>query len=114
MRRIIREQEPPKPSTALHAMAPNDLTTVARHRQSEAPKLIHATRGDLDWIVMKALEKDRARRYETANGFARDVQRDHHRSGHPLSLGRRDHDDGEAEAGAAIRDQPAHSRLGEE
>jgi tetratricopeptide (TPR) repeat protein len=56
-------------------MAPNVLTDVARNRQSEPPRLIHALRGDLDWIVMKALEKDRAHRYETANGFALDVQR---------------------------------------
>ena len=75
MRRVIREEEPPKPSTALHTMAPHLLTQVARQRQSEPPKLIHALRGDLDWIVMKALEKERARRYETANGFALDVQR---------------------------------------
>ena len=47
----------------------------SEHRQSERPKLIHLMRGDLDWIVMKALEKDRARRYETANGLAMDIQR---------------------------------------
>src|SRR5262249_33999032 len=52
-----------------------ELTTTARHRHTEAPKLIHQLRGDLDWIVMKALEKDRDRRYQTANGFARDVER---------------------------------------
>jgi tetratricopeptide (TPR) repeat protein len=52
-----------------------DLTAVAQRRHSEAPKLIHLLRGDLDWIVMKALEKDRTRRYETANGLAMDVQR---------------------------------------
>jgi tetratricopeptide (TPR) repeat protein/tRNA A-37 threonylcarbamoyl transferase component Bud32 len=75
MRRIIREQEPVKPSTRLSTLADADLTEVARHRQAEAPKLIHVVRGDLDWIVMKALEKDRARRYETANGLAMDIQR---------------------------------------
>ncbi|OAI56198.1 hypothetical protein AYO49_00925 [Verrucomicrobiaceae bacterium SCGC AG-212-N21] len=75
MRRVIREQEPQKPSTALDTMAQEKLTTVAHHRSSEPPKLIHAIRGDLDWIVMKALEKDRSRRYETANGFANDIQR---------------------------------------
>ena len=75
MRRIIREQEPVKPSTRLGTLAHADLTEVARHRQVEAPRLIHVIRGDLDWIVMKALEKDRARRYETANGFAMDLQR---------------------------------------
>src|SRR5439155_10625525 len=51
------------------------LTTAARHRQSEALKLIHLLRGDVDWIVMKCLEKDRARRYETANCLASDIQR---------------------------------------
>jgi serine/threonine protein kinase len=75
MRRTIREQEPARPSTALSTMLATDLTTVAKHRQSDAPKLVHLVRGDLDWIVMKALEKDRARRYETANGLAMDLQR---------------------------------------
>ncbi|SPE51249.1 putative Mitogen-activated protein kinase kinase [Verrucomicrobia bacterium] len=75
MRRTIREKEPIRPSTRLGAMRDADLTTVANHRQTEAPRLVHTLQGDLDWIVMKALEKDRARRYETANGFARDVQR---------------------------------------
>jgi WD40 repeat protein len=83
MRRLIREQEPPKPSTALHTLAANVLTEVARHRQSAPPALIHALRGDLDWIVMKALDKDRARRYETANSFARDVQ--HHLRCEPVT-----------------------------
>jgi eukaryotic-like serine/threonine-protein kinase len=75
MRRQIREQEPSKPSTRLSTMMAADLTTIAGHRQAQAPKLIHMVRGDLDWIVMKALEKDRTRRYETANGFAADIQR---------------------------------------
>ena len=75
MRRTIRELEPQRPSTALSTMMAADLTTVARHRQSDAPKLVHLIRGDLDWIVMKALEKDRTRRYETANAFAMDVRR---------------------------------------
>src|SRR5262249_41525196 len=52
-----------------------ELTTAAKHRKTEAPKLLHAIRGDLDWIVMKCLEKDRSRRYETANGLAMDLQR---------------------------------------
>jgi hypothetical protein len=59
-----------------------DLTTVAQRRHAEAPKLIHLLRGDLDWIVMKALEKDRTRRYETANGLAMDVRR--HLSNDPV------------------------------
>jgi serine/threonine protein kinase len=75
LRRTIREKEPARPSTRLSTMLAADLTAVAQRRHSEAPKLIHLLRGDLDWIVMKALEKDRTRRYETANGLAMDVQR---------------------------------------
>ena len=75
IRRAIREQEPPKPSTALHTMAVETRTTIAHHRQSDGTKLITLIRGDLDWIVMKALEKDRTRRYETANGLALDIKR---------------------------------------
>jgi len=75
MRRTIREKEPPKPSTRLGSMIREELTTTAQRRRTEPPKLIHTVRGDLDWIVMRALEKDRNRRYETASGFARDVQR---------------------------------------
>jgi len=75
MRRAIREKEPPRPSTRLSTMVGDELTTTAKHRRVDPPKLIHLLRGDLDWIVMKALEKDRARRYETANGLAMDVQR---------------------------------------
>src|SRR5207302_8319672 len=52
-----------------------EQTTVAKRRQTEGPKLIHQVKGDLDWIVMKCLEKDRQRRYETANGVAMDVER---------------------------------------
>jgi serine/threonine protein kinase len=75
MRRTIREKEPVRPSTRLSTMLEGELTTTAKHRHTDAPKLIHAVRGDLDWIVMKCLEKDRARRYETANGLANDIQR---------------------------------------
>src|SRR6185503_13014744 len=75
MRRAIREQEPPKPSTALHTMAAAARTTIAQHRQADGAKLIGLISGDLDWIVMKALEKDRTRRYETANGLAADLKR---------------------------------------
>jgi serine/threonine protein kinase len=75
MRRQIREKEPARPSTRLSTMLAADLTNVAAHRQSAAPKLIHLVRGDLDWIVMKCLEKDRTRRYETASGLASDIQR---------------------------------------
>ncbi len=82
IRKMIREQEPPKPSTALSTMARDAATDVAQHRQSEPPKLARLIRGDLDWIVMKALEKDRSRRYETANGFALDIER--HLAGEPI------------------------------
>ena len=75
IRRVIREEEPVRPSTRLSKMTRADLTTIAQHRKSEPPTLIHAVRGDLDWIAMKALEKDRTRRYETANGLALDIQR---------------------------------------
>jgi eukaryotic-like serine/threonine-protein kinase len=75
MRRTIREKEPARPSTRLSTMLAADLTTMAKHRHTDAPKLIHLVRGDLDWVVMKALEKDRTRRYETANALAMDLQR---------------------------------------
>lgn len=75
IRRVIREVEPARPSTRLRTMLVSDLTTVAQHRRSEVPHLIRSVRGDLDWIVMKSLEKDRTRRYETANGLALDVKR---------------------------------------
>jgi serine/threonine protein kinase len=75
MRRIIREQEPQRPSTRLSTLEHADLTTVAQHRRAEPPKLVGLIRGDLDWIVMKSLEKDRTRRFETVNSLATDVQR---------------------------------------
>jgi serine/threonine protein kinase len=75
MRRTIREVEPVKPSTRLSTMLEGELATTALHRHTDAPKLIHLLRGDLDWIVMKCLEKDRSRRYETANGLASDLNR---------------------------------------
>ena len=75
MRRIIREQEPPRPSTRLSTLAAEDQTSTAKRRQTDPPRLIHLVRGDLDWIVMKCLEKDRTRRYDTANGLALDIER---------------------------------------
>jgi tetratricopeptide (TPR) repeat protein len=75
MRQTIREQEPARPSTRLSTLVEDEQTTAAKHRCTEVAKLIHLLRGDLDWIVMKCLEKDRARRYETANGLARDIER---------------------------------------
>ena len=75
MRRTIREKEPLSPSTRLSSMADADLTTTAKRRRAEAPRLVHFIKGDLDWIVMKALEKDRTRRFDTANALAADLQR---------------------------------------
>ncbi len=74
MRRIIREDEPKRPSTRLSTLAAASLSDVAHRRHTEAPKLMSLIRGDLDWIVMKALEKDRTRRYESANGLAADLK----------------------------------------
>jgi tetratricopeptide (TPR) repeat protein len=73
MLRVIREQEPSKPSTKLSSS--DALPSLSASRGTEPSRLTRLVRGELDWIVMKALEKDRARRYETANGFAMDVQR---------------------------------------
>ncbi len=75
IRRTIRDQEPPKPSTRLHSLAQTDLTTTAEARHADGHKLIQIVKGDLDWIVMKCLEKERGRRYETVNGLAMDVRR---------------------------------------
>jgi tetratricopeptide (TPR) repeat protein len=74
IRRIIREEEPPKPSTRISTLG-QAATTVSANRKSEPKQLSRLFRGELDWIVMRALEKDRNRRYETANGLAMDVQR---------------------------------------
>ncbi|MHC4751692.1 MAG: serine/threonine protein kinase [Planctomycetota bacterium] len=74
MQRIIREEEPDKPSTRLSTMG-EALTDVAKHRKVSPDILAKLLRGDLDWIVMKTLEKDRTRRYETANALGMDVQR---------------------------------------
>ncbi len=71
--RLVREEEPPRPSTRLSTT--DELPSIAACRGTEPGKLSGLVRGELDWIVMKALEKDRGRRYETANGFGMDVQR---------------------------------------
>jgi len=71
--RIIREEEPQRPSTRLSTTA--ELPSIAANRGLEPKKLSGLIRGELDWIVMKALEKDRDRRYETANGLGRDIER---------------------------------------
>jgi eukaryotic-like serine/threonine-protein kinase len=81
--RRIREEEPPKPSTRL--TPPHDAASIAARRGTEPARLAKLVRGDLDWIVMKALEKDPARRYETANGLARDIRR--HLEGDPVEAG---------------------------
>src|SRR5580658_7171598 len=82
LRKTIRETDPLPPSTRLSTMLSADLTEVAQSHSAEPPRLISMVRGDLDWIVLKALEKDRARRYETANGLAMDIQR--HLSNEPI------------------------------
>jgi tetratricopeptide (TPR) repeat protein len=74
IQRIIREVEPPKPSTRLSANI-DTIASVAAKRHTEPKRLGTVVRGELDWIVMKALEKDRQRRYETANGLAMDIRR---------------------------------------
>ena len=71
--RLVREEEPPRPSTRLSTS--DALPAIAANRGTETALLARLMRGDLDLIVMKALEKDRSRRYETASGLARDVQR---------------------------------------
>ena len=75
VRRVIREKEPLRPSTRLSTMNREDLTEVCWHRHEEPSALIRKLRGELDWIVMMALEKDRTRRYKTANALSLDVQR---------------------------------------
>ena len=72
--RRIKEEEPPSPSTRL-SESRETLASVAAQRKTDPARLTRLVRGELDWIVMRALEKDRTRRYETASGFARDVQR---------------------------------------
>ena len=75
MRRTLLEREPCYPSTRLRALSGEELAKTARHRGLAPPQLASKLRGDLDWIVMKALEKDRSRRYQTANDLAMDVRR---------------------------------------
>jgi serine/threonine protein kinase/tetratricopeptide (TPR) repeat protein len=75
MRRIIREDEPPTPSRRLSTMSAQACSTISERRGVDVRKLGQVLRGELDWIVMKALEKDRNRRYESASAFAADVQR---------------------------------------
>ncbi len=81
MQRIIREEDPPKPSTRV-ATKPETLDTAARQRSLPPAKLASTIKGELDWIVMKALEKDRARRYDSAGSMAADIER--YLSGHAV------------------------------
>ena len=82
IRRMIREDDPPSPSARLSSTVGETQTAVAAHRHIDPKGLSRLVRGDLDWIVMKALEKDRTRRYDTANSFAADIVR--HLSDQPV------------------------------
>lgn len=75
MLRTIREREPLRPSTRISTLSREDLCLVASRRREDPARLHKLVRGDLDWIVLKALEKDRARRYQSANGLAADLRR---------------------------------------
>jgi serine/threonine protein kinase/tetratricopeptide (TPR) repeat protein len=75
IRRMIREIDPPRPSNRLSSMVGDALTTTAQARGTEGVRLMTLIQGDLDWIVMKCLEKNRSRRYETANSLAGDLLR---------------------------------------
>ena len=81
IRRMIRETDPPKPSTRLQTLG-DKLPNVAEQRSTDPAALGRLVRGDLDWIVMKCLEKDRKRRYETPHALAQDVAR--HLSDEPV------------------------------
>jgi serine/threonine protein kinase len=75
MRRTIRDREAQRPSTRLTSLSREELARISSRRRAQPLKLIHAVRGDLDWIVMKCLEKQRSRRYDTCNSIAGDVER---------------------------------------
>jgi eukaryotic-like serine/threonine-protein kinase len=75
LRRLLREQEPPRPSTLVSRLPPDELRLVAENRGIEPGRLAVELRGDLDWIVLKTLEKTPIRRYETVNGLAADIRR---------------------------------------
>jgi len=75
MRRILREKEPQRPSTMVTTLHGSELGKIAQLRQAEPLRLVSLLKGDLDWIVLKTLEKDRQRRYETVNGLAMDIKR---------------------------------------
>jgi serine/threonine protein kinase/Tfp pilus assembly protein PilF len=75
LRRIIREEEPPRPSVRISTLAADLATTIAERRRTDARRLRQTIGGELDWIVMKCLEKDRNRRYESAGSLAKDIER---------------------------------------
>jgi len=75
MRKTIREKKPPRPSTRLATLGADQHTTTGKRRSAVTSKLLHQLKGDLNWIVMNCVEKDRQRRYETANGLAADLRR---------------------------------------
>jgi len=83
MRRTLREKEPARPSTLLSTLGAAEVTNAANRRGLDVPRLVGLLRGELDWIVMKCLEKDRARRYETASALAMEIQR--HLSNEPVA-----------------------------
>ncbi len=83
MRRTLRDTEPLRPSRRLDMLSPVELTLTAGQRRSDPQRLAPQLRGDLDWVVMKTLEKDRKRRYETVNGLALDLRR--HLNDEPVS-----------------------------
>ncbi len=85
MQRIIREEEPVKPSTKISTLG-DSLSVIAKHRRSSPEQLCKLIRTDLDWIVMKTLEKDRSRRYESVSELAADVER--HLNNEPVLVGR--------------------------
>src|SRR5262249_19499017 len=73
--RVIRNKEPLKPSSRLSSLTHQELVAIATQRRLNPDQVNRVVKGELDWIVMKALEKDRTRRYESANGLAADLQR---------------------------------------
>jgi WD40 repeat protein len=75
IRRTIREEEPPRPSERISTLAADATSTISINRKTDTAKLSQSLRGELDWIVMRAMEKDRARRYESVRDLAKDVQR---------------------------------------
>ena len=83
MQRVIAETEPPKPSTRMSTMMHEERTVIAKNRRIDASALGQAFKGDLDWIVMQSLEKDRTRRYETVNALIADIRR--HLTNEPVS-----------------------------